>query len=102
MEYPKLKTIIETVIKVDYDDLNNFIQEVTGQKDYNCVESEEWSNDSQHRYQIIDSMDPYHLEKWKNFKAGKGPHAYMLYTILDGLCKDKHIQPGIYIITVSW
>lgn len=99
---PTLKSRTETIIRVQYYDLDSFIQEVTGQKDYECVAGEEWGNDSEHRFNIDGKLSEFDKPEWDKFKAGNGKHNYMMQTILDGLCADGHIPAGTYLVSVSW
>lgn len=107
MSICKLKSTTETVIKVHSNDLDKFIQEITGQKDYECVAAQEWENDSQHTFTVNFTVDGkiddfYGKTDWDKFKEGKISGEFMLGTILNGLCADKHIPPGKYLIIVSW
>jgi len=102
MPTPKLKCTTETIIRVEYSDLDKFIQEITGQKDYECVPSEEWGNDSSHRFTVDGDLSKFDLKDWNKFKAGGEDHSYKLRLILDGMCADKHIPAGIYLVRVCW
>lgn len=97
-----LKSTTETVIRVDYYDLDSFIREITGQKGYSCVADEEWGNDSEHRLKVDCDMVEYDLKNWEAFKIGACNKYYMLRTILNGLCFDGHIPAGTYLIRVCW
>lgn len=101
MSTPKLKSTTETVIRVEYYDLDSFIQEITGQHDFECVANMEWSNDSEHRFNVNGKLGQLDLDDWNNFKAGQYEN-YRVRTILNGLCADKHIPAGTYLIRVSW
>lgn len=97
-----LECVKETIIKVNVYDLEDFIEKKTGHT-YECVPNEEWSNDSQHRFNIDGEMDSWRSEEWNAFKMnGHTTGSYLLRTILTGLCAEKHIEPAIYLITVSW
>jgi hypothetical protein len=98
---PILKSETETVIKVQYFDLEEFISQVTGH-DYEVVASEEWSNDSQHRFFVDGILQKYELKEWKKFKETGEADCFFLRTILNGLCYDKKILPGNYLVTVCW
>lgn len=103
---PKLKSVTEsvteTVIKVDYSDLDTFIQEVTGQQNYECIADQEWSNDSEHRFTVTGELSRYDRNQWEVFKSKGHSSGYMLRTILDGLCAEKLIPAGIYLVKVCW
>lgn len=98
---PTLKSVTETVIKVQYYDLEEFIDQVTGHS-YEVVASEEWSNDSQHRFAIDGKLTDYEQDEWDQFKKNGECGSYFLRTILNGLCSDKKILSGNYLVTVCW
>jgi hypothetical protein len=98
----RLKGRTETVIKVDYNDLDDFIHQTTGRDDYSCCDSQEWNNDSQHRFHVENKpLSEYDQKEWSQFKLGNKRHCY-LGILLDGLCVDGLIPPGNYIINVRW
>lgn len=102
MSTPKLKSTTETVIRVEYYDLDSFIQQITNQ-DFECVAIEEWENDSEHRFIVSGKLTTMDLNSWGLFKTGKLSGGVMpVYCILNGLCLDGHIPAGTYLIRVSW
>lgn len=98
----KLKSKTETLITVDCNDLDNFIREVTGQNNWDSVSDQEWGNDSQHRFTISGKLSGYDRNQWEVFKSTGHNSGCLLRTILDGLCADKLIPPGTYLIDVCW
>jgi len=100
---PILRCKTETVINVDMYDLESFIKEVTG-RTYEIQAGEEWGNDSEHRFKIDGKMQTWQADDWASFKAGtmKRSATLKLRAYLEGLCADGHIQPGTYIISVSY
>lgn len=96
-----LKCTTETVIKVEYSDLEKFITERTGHS-YEIVPNEEWSNDEEHRFVVTGKLVGYQQKDWDAFKSTGVEYQYRLHTILDGLCADGHLAAGIYLISVSW
>lgn len=98
---PVLKSETETIIKVQYFDMDEFIEEATGHT-YEVVASEEWGNDSQHRFAIDGKLGDYEQKEWDQFKKTGECGTYFLRTILNGLCADKFIKPGNYLISVCW
>lgn len=96
-----LKCVTETVIKVDYSDLEKFITERTGHS-YEIVPNEEWSNDEQHRFDIDGQLSECELKDWNAFKAIGKSKMYLTQTLINGLCADGHLAAGIYLISVSW
>lgn len=101
MKKPALKLVTETIHKVDSYDLEEFIEKVTGHT-YEIVASEEWSNDSQHRFTVEAKLDKWNKEDWNTFKATGEAECYRLRAILNGLCADGHIPAGNYLVTVCW
>jgi hypothetical protein len=98
---PILRCDTETIHKVDVYDLETFIHTVTGHT-FECVPNEEWSNDSQHRFDVDGKMPDYQEKEWEHFKKTGEEKSYGLRSILEGLVKDGHLTPGIYLITVCW
>lgn len=96
-----LKCKTETVNTVEVDDLEQFIQETTGHA-YEVVSNEEWGNDEQHRFEIGAGLLNYQQADWDTFKSTGEHRQYWLRIILDGLCADGHLLPGVYMINVSW
>lgn len=96
-----LKCETETIIKVTYYDLEEFIEKVVGHP-YEVIASEEWSNDSQHHISVDGKLDSYDKEGWTNFKKNGGAECFSLHLILKGLCSEGHIAPGNYLVTVCW
>ncbi len=98
----KLKYTEETLRVVDYHDLDAFITELSGHE-YECVSSEEWSNDSCYRIKVDGEVDDYEREYWKKQKAGEDPEStYCLPHIMNCMVEEKLIEPGTYLIRVSW
>jgi hypothetical protein len=99
---PQLKMTTQTVTTVDYNDLETFIHDVTGQK-YEIVPSEEWENDSQHRKHVDGKLMDHDKKDWESFKKGKAStKCFILQSILDGLCAEGFLPAGDYLVTVSW
>lgn len=98
---PILNCSIETIISVDYNDLDDFVHEVLGFKKYEFVAVQECGNDSSHNFTINGNLSKYDLEQIDKWKAGNFVH-YSNHTILSYLCKEKYINPGKYLIFVYW
>jgi hypothetical protein len=101
MNKPVLECNEEIIRSVDYYTLDQYIKKVTGH-DYDCVGSEEWGNDSQHRFNVRTITAKYELKEWKKFKKSGTKEGFMLRIILYGLCTDGFIPAGMYLITVCW
>jgi hypothetical protein len=96
-----LKCKTETINSVEVSDLEEFIEQATGHA-YEIVPNEEWGNDEQHRFVVSGELIDYQKKDWEEFKSSGRQHQYRLQYILDGLCCDKQLLPGTYIINVSW
>ncbi len=96
-----LKFKVEIINTVEVDDLQRFIKESTGHE-YEIVPNQEWGNDEQHRFELDGKIEEWNLEDWNTFKSTGEQHRYRLGTILDGLCADGKLDPGLYVINVSW
>jgi hypothetical protein len=106
MAEPKtpLKCKVKTIVEVDYNDLERFIKAETGHE-YEIPSEEECDNDTARTFDGIDGNARGHIvgfaEDWAKFKAtGKG--RYILRVILEGLCSEGKLQPGDYLVKVSW
>ena len=98
---PVLRCETETIHKVEYHELDSFIQAVTGHY-FECVPNEEWGNDSQHRFDVDGDLSEYDQKEWDKFKKTGEQQLFGLRTVLDGLVKDGHLTAGVYLITVCW
>jgi len=96
-----LKCVIETVIKVDYSDLEEFILNETGHA-YDIVPNEEWGNDEQHRIVLDGQLDEWDLQRWNDFKNSVEEKRYGTRCLMNGLCAEGKLVAGIYLINVSW
>lgn len=96
-----LKCKTETVHSVNYNNLEQFIKQTTGHE-YEILPNEEWNNDTQHRFLIDGKMLDFHQKDWEAFKSTGEQDPFRLRNIMNGLCADGHLLPGIYVINVSW
>jgi len=94
---------METVINVDYCDLNEFIADAYGLEDFEgTLES---SNDSVHRFDISepDSMyDDFVKEEVEEIIKTESCEYYSLGNVLEDLAQKGKIQRGIYLVDVCW
>lgn len=105
---PTLKCEIETVYTVDYRDLEEFVKNIYG-GDYEFVAVQECSNDTDHKFTVDGKMCLSSSEKLNEYKrkdaekirSGQYPN-YCNNLLLDCLVVDGYIQPGTYLIQVSW
>lgn len=96
----ELKHTKETVISVEYVDLQNFITKVYGLKWFDILES---SNDTTYTYTVkIDELSPGDRITLSSAIRDCSVEYWCLDTILTDLCNKGHIEPGKYLVRVSW
>lgn len=96
-----LRCKIVTMVKVDYNDFERFIQETYG-RIYEVAAEEEWSNDSAHNYTVRkEPLDEYEQEKMNKFLAGRRAPR-MTRVFLQDMANKGLILEGEYTIEVSW
>lgn len=102
MSKPKLELTKKVIYKVSYQALERFIKEVYPEmKNYSFVASQECGNDCSFTFNVGEKWldDP---DQWEKYKKGIIKTDYNNYTIINGLCADKHIKPGEYLVEVCW
>jgi len=90
-----------TYFEVSDTEFDEFVSEVYGHN-FEFVPTVECGNDSEHSYSAIDrelnQFDRRDLDKWIN---GEGYYV-SVNSIFDDLARRKLIEPGNYLIRVSW
>lgn len=84
---------------VDYNDLQNFINQVYGVQNYSIQASEYMSNDSETAINVssIDPLDEWDLEMLKEFKV-RGHKDYILSILMQDMVNRATIPAGRYVI----
>lgn len=101
MRKPKLKCTVETVTLVDYNDFQQFVRKVYPPlKKWEYVCAMECGNDTSHQFTVrpgarVDEKE--WVEGVTEYPVEMSP-----YSVFDKLAEDGHIQPGKYIVKVSW
>jgi len=92
-----------SVIVVNEHSLEKFIKGVLG-RGVELVAAEEWSNDSQYLYSGINGEFKWRWDKdnLKAFLDGGPASPGIVRLLLNHLCAIGEIDPGDYLITVSW
>lgn len=109
----KLRSEKKVIFEVQYQDLESFVKEIYpktrgGIKSkyddgYSFVATQECGNDCSFSFKVDDEkMDEYDQEDWNKFKETGGVPDYNNALLLQGLCIEGHIEPGEYLIEVSW
>lgn len=90
-----------TYIEVDYYDIDKLITDFYG-REYESVDYQEWNNDESHSINIEKGpLDKWEQETVNNWKTnGKG--MWSIRTLLKDICNNEGIEPGEYLISVSW
>jgi hypothetical protein len=97
-----LKVIKETILSVDYQDLERYILQVTGHKA--CLPSIlECSNDTYHRFTVNREPEPpaerlAHLASLLHHPVEE----FCIDEYLNAMCQLGHLEPGTYVVSVSW
>jgi len=87
--------------QVDYNDLEVYVQELTGYE-WSFVAAGEYGNGEQHTFTPNGKpLDEYDTKIMADFlDNGKGyPHPSTMFA---WLAADKHIQPGRYLVDIFW
>lgn len=97
-----LKCKKETVFSVEYYDLDKFIKDEFGFDEFEVVAIEELNNDSVKSIIVNGNLYEWDEKDIKNILESKEPKMYRTGLLMNYLCKIGKIQPGKYIIKVSW
>lgn len=95
-----LNTTKETVFTVDYGEVERFIKEETGHE-YDIPCCEELSNDTTLKLNIDANAREFDKRYYERHKAGKS-QILALRNILVCLCAEGKLEPGKYVISISW
>jgi len=101
-----LKHVKKQLIVVDYGDLDEFISDIYG-REYEIVADLELmqegifndvSKSTLVKKEQLDKWQQGELNKWKT--SGRGNR--MFHTLMTDLCNRDLIEPGEYLIEISW
>jgi len=92
----------KTVIEVDSNDVDILVNRVYPfLKGYEFIPAQEANNYSSYTFRVRADIKPRDLDEWEKLKVGMS-WVYQNHLIFDMLCKDGHIEPGEYVVKVSW
>lgn len=98
----KIKTQKCEVFIIDYSDFEKLVKKIYG-KGYDYLAQEEAENYSYKLYEDIrGKLDDSEEEEIYEFQNTKGCDSCSMYALLQDLCKNNHIEPGNYLIKISW
>lgn len=93
------------VIHMPYQELRTLAEVAYGIKDFNIAETEEKSNDSYCLYTVERGPDTWTKEneqaKIESIRGGYVP-LYRTNLFMNLLCEDGHLEPGRYLVEISW
>lgn len=90
----------ENVITIDSEELVELAEKQYGGS-FEIIATEEWNNDSTHRFDVKPEVKEYAKEKEIKIRNGEYP-MYCASTVLNCLCKDGILKPAIYMVEVCW
>lgn len=90
------------VVLMDYGELEDLVREHTGLKEFVPVADFEWGNDSFYLFQDV-KRDPNAtgLNRVEESIA-KDRILFSPLGVMNWLCMHAHIEPGNYLVSVSW
>lgn len=91
----------KTYYEVTYHDLEDFARPIYNLINYEFAAVEECGNSSNFTYDIDGKIDSYLETGVQSIRNGSVP-LYSNRLLLNLLCKDGHIPPGNYLISVFW
>lgn len=94
----KLKTSKVQYIEVQDSNLESFINQVYGNRDYRCASANEWRRDGFYYVNVVkEPLDAWDLKMIEELQAGQEP-SFSVKAVLTDLCNRDLIEPGDYLI----
>lgn len=91
------------VLAIDYRDVEKLIQEAYDVGEWSFVADNELGNDSDLELNIkAEPLDKWQQPKLDRFIDTKGQGSFMTRTLLTDLCNKGVLEPGSYLVSVSW
>ena len=92
----------KTYTVLDYDEIDMLVQKHFHRPDYESISGQEWNNNSSYTFRIDGQMSVYDSQNVETFKAKQNNGEWHLRAFMNQMCADGVLQPGDYLITVSW
>lgn len=98
-----MRTIKKVVFEVNYGDLERAIQEHFDFIEYSICAAEEVGNDSALTFNIdAKPLDEWELKDLEEMKKSNGNKGWRTHLLMQAMCIDGVIEPGEYLIQISW
>lgn len=96
----------KTVIEIDYNELESIVRKHYGidHNQYSFVATEECGNDTHHSFNVTGAapLRDYDQETIDEIKATGNVPEYSNLTIMQDLVNSGVLEPGEYLVDVSW
>ncbi len=89
-----------TVFWAGFGEVERVFSKLLG-KPFSIVEQEEAKNDISLTFNVTGNIDRYQFKEIAVFMMS-GTGEYLTQTVLDFLCGEGFLEPGAYVIDVSW
>lgn len=97
-----LKYELKTVFSVYFNDWDNFVQHVYGNKEYEIACVEETLNNTVKEYDVSKKeLSEYETKELNSFKAGIFAN-WITGILIQDMVNNDILQPGTYSINISW
>lgn len=97
---PELRKVEKKVIIIDSEDFDNWVNSIYEFLNYEFVAEQEASNDSCYKFNA-DKLR-YDFDDFIQFKNGIVPRYLRPSKLFNYLVEDGYLEPGTYIVEVSW
>lgn len=91
-----------TYIECEYHEIENLVIDHLGLEDYEFPCIQESSNDTSHTFRIDGKISKYDEEYLKKILSTKKATPFSNYILMNELCRRGVIEPGEYLVNVSW
>ena len=98
----KMNTRKVTYNTIDYAEWERVVAEIYSAKGWSFVADHEGNNDSNYSFDVNGKMDDWDEGHLKEFKKDCNKGGWVTQVLLDDLCRNGIINPGVYLIEVCW
>ncbi len=90
------------MVATDYNKLERVLREHFPGIDPDLIAREEWDNYEEHSFTVTGSLDAEATKTLADYIAGTWTRWGTTQVLLDALCLKGIIDPGDYVLDVSW